>query len=79
MSAVEKWLSGGEQENNYIFRKGLGALTKKNPVPHLQFCYFDLKTENNFQKHKFCCRSSFSAVLANEMRRRASNYHDNRT
>jgi hypothetical protein len=43
-------------------------------APRLQFNYFGLQMENNFQKHKFCCRS---AVLANEMRRCASNYYRN--
>jgi hypothetical protein len=59
-----KKLSGGGQQNSHVCRKGLGALAKKTPVPRLQFCYFGLKTENNSQEHKFCCRS---AVLATEM------------
>jgi hypothetical protein len=34
-------------KNNYIYRKYRGALTKKTPVPRLQFYYFGLKTEND--------------------------------
>jgi hypothetical protein len=33
-------MGGGGQQNNYVYRKGLGALTKKNPAPRLQFLLF---------------------------------------
>ena len=52
-SAVINWLLEGPQQNHYVSRKGLGALTKKNPVPHLEFYYFGFQMENNFQKHNF--------------------------
>ena len=51
--AVINWLLEGPQQNHYVSRKGLGALTKKNPVPHLEFYYFGFQMENNFQKHNF--------------------------
>jgi hypothetical protein len=46
-SAVINWLLKGSQQNYYVSQKGLGALTKKNPVPHLEFCYFGFQMENN--------------------------------
>ena len=52
-SAVINWLLEGPQQNYYVSRKGLGALTKKKPVPHLEFYYFGFQMENNFQKHNF--------------------------
>ena len=52
-SAVINWLLKGSQQNYYVSRKGLGALTKTNPVPHLEFYYFGFQMENNSQKHNF--------------------------
>ena len=35
----------GSQQNYYVSRKGLGALTKTNPVPHLEFYYFGFQMD----------------------------------
>jgi hypothetical protein len=52
-SAVLNWLLKGSQQNYYVSRKGIGALTKTNPVPHLEFYFFGFQMENNSQKHNF--------------------------
>jgi hypothetical protein len=77
---------GAQQQNSFqgggnktiIFAGKAFAHTNKTSAPRLQFYYFGLiKTENNFQNTKILL--SLGCVLANEMRRRASNYHNKRT
>jgi hypothetical protein len=73
-SAVINWLLKGSQQNHYVSRKGLGALTKTNPVPHPEFYYFGF--QNNSQKHNFVV-ARLCEPMRFEIPRCASNYHNN--